>query len=198
MIKTLALLLPALLCLALPALPEDRIPMNPFDLDDPLIGRPAPELEISEWINGKGTTLRDLRGKVVVLEFFQMWCPGCNKFSLPLMKEWTREFAGEKDVEFVSVHTVFEGFLFQSPGRLRKFIKKKGIRRLVGIDRRLKGEDVPVTMRRYRTGGTPCMAVVDKRGIVRFKHFGGFHKEPVAALIHALIREEVPVGGEKT
>lgn len=39
--------------------------------EDPLIGKEAPELETSEWV-GKSQTLKDLRGKVVVLEFFQM------------------------------------------------------------------------------------------------------------------------------
>ena len=58
MIKTFALLLSALVCLASPARPEDRIPIISFGLDDPLVGRPAPELEISEWINGKGTTIK--------------------------------------------------------------------------------------------------------------------------------------------
>lgn len=38
---------------------------------DPLVGKEAPELEIAEWI-GDGHSLKDLRGKVVVLEFFQM------------------------------------------------------------------------------------------------------------------------------
>lgn len=163
---------------------------NSFRNEDPLIGKPAPELEISEWLNGQGTTLKDLRGKVVVLEFFQLWCPGCNKFSIPLMKEWTKEFAKEKDVVFVSVHTVFEGHSYQSPKRLKKFIKKKGIGHLVGIDRHVGKDPVPVTMRRYRTGGTPCIAIVDKRGIVRFKYFGGFAKESVTAFIRDLMKKE--------
>ena len=38
---------------------------------DPMIGKEAPELEISEWV-GDAYTLKDLRGKVVLLEFFQM------------------------------------------------------------------------------------------------------------------------------
>jgi len=180
-----------LISLVISAWPKQKaLPLNPFGLDDPLIGVAAPELEISEWINGEGVTLKDLRGKVVVLEFFQMWCPGCNKFSIPLMKDWVQKFADEKDVTFLSIHTVFEGYIMQSPRRLKKFLKKKKIEHLVGIDRRVKGDSVPVTMGRYRTGGTPCMAILDKKGVVRFKYFGGFRKEPVEALILELLKDE--------
>ena len=55
----------------------------------------APEWVVSEWINGSGTSLQDLRGQVVIVEFFQLWCPGCNKFSIPLMKRWGHSFHDE-------------------------------------------------------------------------------------------------------
>ncbi len=52
----------------------------------------APELEISEWINGEGITLESLCGKVVIIEFFQLWCPGCNHSSILLMEKWGGDF----------------------------------------------------------------------------------------------------------
>lgn len=40
--------------------------------------RRAPELHIQEWVNtDKEFTLQSLRGRVVLLEAFQMLCPGC-------------------------------------------------------------------------------------------------------------------------
>ena len=38
-------------------------------------GNQAPEWAISEWINSNGLTLAGLRGKIVVIDFFQLWCP---------------------------------------------------------------------------------------------------------------------------
>jgi hypothetical protein len=35
--------------------------------------RKAPEWIISEWINGPGVTLGELKGQVVIVEFFQLW-----------------------------------------------------------------------------------------------------------------------------
>lgn len=157
--------------------------------------RKAPEWVISEWINGQGVELDDLKGKVIIVEFFQLWCPGCNKFSIPLMKKWTKVFEDQLNsgkLKMVSIHTVFEGHSFQSPKRLKSFVKEKGIHHLVGIDVHKKGEDIPETMKRYGTRGTPEMAIIDKNGFIRFQRFGGFHVASAERLIRQLIEQPQP------
>ncbi len=121
-------------------------------------GKKAPEWEISEWINSEPLSISGLKGKVIVIDFFQLWCPGCNSFSIPLMHHWEQVFekeATEGRIAFVSIHTVFEGHAFQTPKRLRGFLKKKDINHAVGIDRHIDGKRLPETMRRYNTMGTP-------------------------------------------
>ena len=150
----------------------------------------APEWVISEWINGSGTSLHDLRGKVVVVEFFQLWCPGCNKFSIPLMKEWGQTFHDEieaEDLKIVSIHTVFEGHDYQMPERLRDFVKEKGIHHLVGIDHHKPGEHLPETMQRYNTMGTPEVTIIDQDGLIRMQRFGGFDAHQAEQLIRHLL-----------
>lgn len=156
--------------------------------------RKAPEWVISEWLNGSGTTLNKLKGKVVIVEFFQLWCPGCNKFSIPLMKQWTGTFKNELEsgkLKMLSIHTVFEGHWFQSPNRLKSFIKEKEIHHLVGIDFHKNDEDIPETMKRYMTRGTPEMAIIDKKGNIRFQRFGGFNAAGAESLIRRLINEPI-------
>lgn len=156
------------------------------------VPRPSPAWDVSEWINSDGLQLSDLRGQVVVIDFFQLWCPGCNAFSIPLVKKWEQDFAPEiksKRISFVSIHTVFEGFDYQTPERLRKYLKKKQIFHPVGIDRAQEGSHVPRTMRRFGTMGTPEMAIIDKQGIIRFQEFGGFHAGPAENLIRRLLEE---------
>lgn len=156
-------------------------------------GKKAPEWEISEWINSSGLTLADLRGKVVVIDFFQLWCPGCNSFSIPLMHHWEQVFSSEAaagKIQFVSIHTVFEGHSYQRPERLRRFIKEKQITHPVGVDRHIDGQRLPETMRRYKTGGTPEMAIIDKEGKIRFQKFGYFEPSFGEALIRQLLAEK--------
>jgi thiol-disulfide isomerase/thioredoxin len=156
-------------------------------------GKKAPDWDISEWINSEPINLAGLKGKIVVIDFFQLWCPGCNSFSIPLMHHWEQVFEKESSdgrIAFVSIHTVFEGHSFQTPKRLRRFLKQKGINHAVGIDRHIDGNRLPETMRRYGTSGTPEMAIIDKYGILRMQHFGGFDPDYGEKLIRTLLDQQ--------
>ena len=99
--------------------------------------RQAPEWDVAEWINGAGMSLADLKGQVVVVEFFQLWGPGSNIFSLPLMKYWNNLFAPEieqGDLTLVSIHSVFERHDYQTPERLREFLQENDVTHPVGIE----------------------------------------------------------------
>ena len=154
----------------------------------------APQWDISEWINSEPINLSDLKGQVVVIDFFQLWCPGCKSFSIPLMDHWEKKVfkkeAAEGRIAFVSIHTVFEGHNFQTPKRLRRFLKEKAIEHPVGIDRHIDGRRIPETMRRYKTMGTPEMAIIDKNGNLRFQRFGYFEPAFGENLIRTLLEEQ--------
>ncbi len=154
-------------------------------------GFKAPELVISEWINGDPGSLESMKGKVVVIDFFQMWCPGCNSFALPLMRQLEKRYKKRHDIVFLFVHTVFEGHTYQTPDDLKEYVIENGIKQSVGIDGYAEGEEysVPVTMRRYRTGGTPCITVIDKKGFIKLKKLGGFKPLLAETLIDQLLSE---------
>ena len=154
---------------------------------------PAPEWRIGEWINGNPGSLADHRGKVVLIDFFQLWCPGCKRFSVPLFNRWHEQYGERDDLLVVSIHTVFEGHDYQNPEKLREFVEIWGIEHPVGIDSyATAGDEVPETMRRYRTGGTPFVVIVDKAGRQRFRHLGSFDERAAGALIDRLLEEPAP------
>ena len=156
------------------------------------VPRPAPAWDVVEWINSDGMALSDLKGQVVIVEFFQLWCPGCNRFSIPLIKEWEKKFAKQikdKKMTIVSIHTVFEGHSYQNAKKLKRFLKTKGITHPVGVDRHVGGDHIPQTMRNFVTSGTPEIAVVDKQGIIRMQQFGGFNTNSAEQLIRLLLAQ---------
>ncbi|MDJ0807928.1 MAG: TlpA disulfide reductase family protein [Gammaproteobacteria bacterium] len=155
--------------------------------------RPAPEWDIAEWINGEGSSLTELRGKVVVIDFFQLWCPGCNSFSVPLMATWEKKYAqavADGRLVFISIHSVFEGHDFQNPDRLRLYLQQKDVRHLVGVDRHRGGETIPETMQRYQTRGTPEVTIIYQQGLIRLQKFGRFDPAEGETLIENLLEEK--------
>ena len=53
---------------------------------------PAPELTgIESWINSSGETLEDLKGKVVVIDFWTYSCINCIR-TLPYLTEWDKKY----------------------------------------------------------------------------------------------------------
>ena len=154
-------------------------------------GEEAPEWRISEWINGDPGAVEFHKGRVLVLHFFQMWCPGCNEFSLPVMKRWDELYGDRDDFMIVSIHSVFEGHDYQTTERLRKYLRKNGIWHPVGIDAYAHVDDeVPVTMQRFHAEGTPQLAVIDKEGFLVFTHFGKFDIATLEFLLDRLLKQE--------
>ncbi|MCH7504742.1 TlpA family protein disulfide reductase [PVC group bacterium] len=152
------------------------------------VGQQASQWVVSEWVNSEPISLDQLKGKVVVIDFFQLWCPGCNRFSIPLMLQWEKKYKNAADVQLVGIHTVFEGHDYQTAERLREYVKEKGIQHPVGMDAHVSDTRLPETMIRYQTKGTPEMAIVDKQGVIRFQKFGSFDIGEAESLIAELRR----------
>lgn len=154
--------------------------------------RPAPMWEITDWLNDDGGNVNTLRGKVIIIDFFQLWCPGCNRFSGPLMQHWQEKFAKQIEdgrLHMVKIHTVFEGHDYQNATKLRSYVTEKKITMPVGIDRHEAGQRVPITMRRYRTSGTPEMVIIGPDGMIVFQKFGGFDPAPVESMFVDLLQK---------
>ena len=95
---------------------------------------PAPELQVAEWLNVTApVTLASSRGRVVVIEAFQMLCPGCVLHGLPQAQTIRRAF-GPSDVAVLGLHTVFEHHEAMAPVSLRAFLHEYRIDFPVGID----------------------------------------------------------------
>ena len=151
--------------------------------------RPAPPLETTHWFNTAAPpTLDGLRGRVVVIEAFQMLCPGCVSHGLPQAKRVFETF-NSTDVAVLGLHCVFEHHEAQSPVSLEAFLHEYRIAFPVAVDAPDASAPLPRTMAAYGMQGTPTLVLIDRAGHRRAQHFGHVTDLKLGAEIMALIRE---------
>ena len=73
------------------------------------IGKIAPNLKVSEWVQGSDTNLDQQRDNVVLVEVFQVNCPGCFMYGIPEAIEIFNKYKS-KNVSVLGVATAFEDF----------------------------------------------------------------------------------------
>lgn len=152
-------------------------------------GVELPGIESAEWLNcAAPLALAGLRGRVVVIEAFQMLCPGCVAHGLPQAQRIRQTFPVE-DVMVIGLHSVFEHHEAMTPLALRAFLHEYNIRFPVAVD--LPGEGaLPRTMQSWGLEGTPSLLLVDRQGHLRARHFGQVPDMTVGAEVMALVKEK--------
>ena len=148
--------------------------LNPREVPSPLIGKPAPRFALTR-LDDAGRTIRrdDLLGKVWVLNVWASWCAACRDEHPALLR-----FAKTKQVPVIGLNykdqrpaglawlaqfgDPYDASLFDADGR-------------VGID--------------FGVYGVPETFVIDKRGVVRFKHIGALTPELIETRVRPLLKE---------
>ncbi len=141
-----------------------------------IVGRVAPELEISDWIDGDGKStsfkLAEHRGKFVFMEFWQSWCPGCHAHGFPTLKKITDAFKDNKHFTAIAIQTTFEGHTVNTSDKMREIQKRYDLDIIFGHDAGdPKSHGHPKTMVDYRSGGTPWAVLISPEGKVLFNDF---------------------------
>lgn len=151
--------------------------------------RPAPEWQVERWFNTSSPlSLDSLRGKVIVLEAFQMLCPGCVSHGLPQAQRVAATFSREQ-VAVIGLHTVFEHHAAMTPVSLQAFLHEYRISFPVAVDRAGSKTSIPQTMQAYEMRGTPALTLIDARGSIRHQHFGQVSDLLLGAQIAELVSQ---------
>lgn len=138
------------------------------------VGQPAPDFELT-MIDGSKLHLADLRGKVVVLNFWATWCGPC-KMELPALDAYYRL---RKDVGLAVVAVATQDLL--PAYQLRPLFAKMAI----PSARSIRGP-YPIL------GGVPTNYVIDRVGTVRYAKAGAFDLDSMNALFVPLLNERAP------
>ena len=85
------------------------------------IGNIAPNLQVSTWVQGKPTNIDNEKGNVVLVEVFQVNCPGCFLYSIPETIDVYRKYK-DKGLTVLGLATAFEDFDKNNLENLQKLI----------------------------------------------------------------------------
>lgn len=146
--------------------------------------------QVSHWLNAESPITREsLRGRVILLEVFQMLCPSCVSHALPQALRVRQAFS-PADIAVIGLHSVFEHHGAQgSYDALSAFLHEYKIDFPVGIDDPAAVGHLPHTMAAYGLQGTPTTILIDRRGNLRKQKFGFENDLVLGAEIMSLILE---------
>ncbi len=143
-----------------------------------LVGKPAMDLNVKAWVNGSPLTAADMKGKVVLLDFWAVWCGPCIA-TFPHLREWQEKY-GEKDFVMVGLTRYYKYKWNDATGRaskgdatpeeehamLEKFAEHHKIHHRFAVQTDSKASSY------YGVSGIPHVVVIDKEGVVRMVKVG--------------------------
>jgi len=172
--KYLRFLLPLGIFLGLVVFLAAGLKLDPKEVPSPLIDKPAPGFALTRLDNPAQTIRRDdLLGKVWMLNVWASWCGACRE-EHPLLVEFSRKKMlpiyglNYKDERVPGLKWLanfgnpYDASLFDQDGR-------------VGID--------------WGVYGVPETFIIDRQGVVRFKHIGPLTPDVIHTRIEPLLRQ---------
>lgn len=159
----------ALLC-ALAAAPVRAGELKPLPM------KPAPVLQLSA-LDGARVSLEQLRGRVVLVNFWAVWCPPCRK-EMPSMGRLAQRFA-ERPFTMLGVNAG------DGPAEIRDFLQQVPVSFPILLDS--EGSQ----LKPWQVFAFPTSYVVDKRGRLRLGLFGSIEWDSPEAVaqLEALLAE---------
>lgn len=143
--------------------------------------RVAPELAgISNYINTEQVTLADLRGKVVLVDFWTYSCINCIR-TLPYLNAWHEKYSDDGLV-ILGVHSPEFDFE-KNPDNVQAAVEKFGVQYPVVQDNDMETWDA------YENRYWPRKYLVDDEGFIRYDHIGEGAYEETEKVIQALLQE---------
>ncbi|MEX2238307.1 MAG: redoxin domain-containing protein [Dehalococcoidia bacterium] len=140
----------------------------------------APEFGAGEWINSIPYSIRDLRGRVVLVDFWDYTCVNCLH-TLPYVAAWHRRYE-PLGLTVVGVHTPEFGFAGQA-SLIEDAVRRFDLPYPVLVDREYE------TWQAYANRYWPAKYLIDVTGKIRGAHFGEGAYAEVEKAIQGLLKE---------
>ncbi|HVK89404.1 MAG TPA: redoxin domain-containing protein [Kofleriaceae bacterium] len=137
-----------------------------------LEGRPAPAFAAAQLSGPHSAKLDDLRGNVIVLDFWATWCGPCQ-FTMPVLERWQSTY-GPKGLRVVGVSS-------EDLPDIQAFLAAHRFGYTIAHD-----VDARISQA-YLVTGVPTLVVIDRTGVVRLVHLGADDLKAAEATIVRLL-----------
>ena len=170
-----------------------------------LVGKPALPLKSQAWANGEALSESDLKGKVVLLDFWAVWCGPCVR-KFPVVRRWQREL-GDKGLVVIGV-TKRYNYRWDKEAKKHKRISKTDetvplkdevemlnhYAKQHKLNYKLLVSDKEASLSKgYHVFGIPTIAVIDRKGIIRY--VGLSNDKKIETLLHKLLGDSKSAAG---
>ncbi|MGG6263012.1 thioredoxin family protein [Leptolyngbya sp. AN03gr2] len=127
-------------------------------------GSSLPDFQgIQHWLNSSPLSIADLKGNVVLIQFWTFACINCQR-TLPYITQWHRQYAAQ-GLKVIGIHT--PEFAFERDlNNIERALEKHKITYPIPIDNEYK------TWKAYQNEYWPHLFLADRQGLIRYDRIG--------------------------
>ncbi len=155
-----------------------------------IFGKTAPEVNITTWLNGGALKLADLKGKVVLIDFWAPWCPPCRE-TIPALVNLHRKY--QQELVIIGI-TKYYGYYRDDQISLGKISAREELENIEKFVKRFKIE-YPVAVsedgrefQEYGVSGIPTLYFINKKGEIVNLKVGAETEEEIEKKIRDLLK----------